>query len=64
MLFRSLQDSLQAAMANGAQEVRRADWQKQSWLARVASWLAFSLVRLLIGLSGYTQKEPPAHPGE
>ncbi len=59
-----LQDSLQTAMANGAQEVRRADWQKQSWLARVASWLAFSLVRLLIGLSGYTQKEPPAHPGE
>lgn len=51
-----LRDSLQAAMDNGAQEIRREDWRKKPLLARVASWLAFALVRLMIGISGYTQK--------
>lgn len=54
-----LHDSLQAAIAQGAQEVRREDWQKKPWPARVASWLAFMLVRLMIGLSGYAQKKVP-----
>ncbi|MFA7270325.1 MAG: cardiolipin synthase ClsB [Sterolibacterium sp.] len=54
-----LRNSLQAAMDEGAQEVRSEDWQKKPWLARVASWLAFMLVRLMIGLSGSAQKEAP-----
>lgn len=54
-----LHDSLQAAMDKGAIEVRGEDWQKKPLLARSASWLAFMLVRLMIGLSGYTQKEAP-----
>jgi cardiolipin synthase len=52
-----LRDSLEAAMDQGAQEVRSEDLQKKSLLARGASWLAFTLVRLMIGLSGYTQKQ-------
>ncbi|MDD5176913.1 MAG: cardiolipin synthase ClsB [Sterolibacterium sp.] len=51
-----LRDSLQMAMDKGAQEIRREDWQEKPLLAKVTSWLAFMLVRLMIGLSGYTPK--------
>jgi len=52
-----LRASLKAAMEQGAQEVRNEDFRKKPLLARSASWLAFMLVRLLIGLAGYTRKE-------
>jgi cardiolipin synthase len=52
-----LRASLQVAMDQGAKEVRSEDWQNKPLLARSASWLAFTLVRLMIGLSGYAQKE-------
>lgn len=51
--------SIQRAMASGAREIRREDWTKQSLPARVASWLAYTLVRLMVGLADYAQKGEP-----
>jgi cardiolipin synthase len=45
--------SLRTAMEFGAAEVRREDWGKKPRLARAANWLAYTMVRLMIGLSGY-----------
>lgn len=45
--------SLREAMELGAAEVRREDWGKKPLLARAANWLAYTMVRLMIGLSGY-----------
>ena len=58
-----LRASLQVAMDQGAQEVRSEDWQKKPLVARSASWLAFTLVRLMIGLSGYAQKDAVLYRG-
>ena len=48
-----LRASLEAAMQAGARELRREDWQRKPWLSRLASWLAYGLVRLMIGVAGY-----------
>ncbi|MEK7737762.1 MAG: cardiolipin synthase ClsB [Pseudomonadota bacterium] len=45
--------SLRLAMQEGAWEVKRDDWGKKSLPARIVNWLAYSLVRLMIGLAGY-----------
>ncbi len=45
--------SLRLAMREGAGEVRREDWKNKPWPARMAHWLAYTLVRLMIGLAGY-----------
>ena len=44
--------SLHRAILLGAAEVRREDWGKKWLLVRVANWLAYTTVRLMIGLSG------------
>ncbi len=49
----TLRDSLERAMTNDAREVRLEDLKKRSLLARGASWLAYSVVRALIGIAGY-----------
>jgi cardiolipin synthase A/B len=51
-----LRGSLQYAMRNGARELRTEDWRRRSWLRRTANWVAYGLVRLLIGLAGYAGK--------
>jgi cardiolipin synthase len=51
-----LRASLDAAIVGGARELRREDWQRKSWLHRLASWLAYGLVRLMIGFAGYGGK--------
>ena len=48
-----LRRRLDLAMAEGATELRAADWHRRPLLARAASWLAYSLVRLAIGMAGY-----------
>lgn len=48
-----LLQSLRQAMQQGAVEVVGAAWKEKFWLRRFANWLAYSLVRLMIGLSGY-----------
>jgi cardiolipin synthase len=48
-----LRSSLQQAMDSGATEVKREQWKKKSLLKRCVNWLAYGLVRLMIGLAGY-----------
>ncbi|MDP2811859.1 MAG: cardiolipin synthase ClsB [Rhodocyclaceae bacterium] len=48
-----LLDSLASAMAGDAREVRAEDLKRRSLPVRAASWLAYSAVRLMIGISGY-----------
>jgi len=48
--------SLRLAMQQGAVEVRREDWKKKFWPVRMAHWLAYALVRLMVGLAGYARE--------
>ena len=51
-----LRASLEAAMVAGAQELKREAWRREPWHARLARWLAYSMVRLMIGIAGYGGK--------
>jgi cardiolipin synthase len=51
-----LRASLERAMAAGAHALRRQDW-KLPMPERAASWSAYALVRVLMGLFGYAGKE-------
>ncbi|TRZ97489.1 MAG: cardiolipin synthase ClsB [Rhodocyclaceae bacterium] len=53
--------SMRRALEGGAREVRSEDWKKHSLPARIASWLAYTMVRLMVGLAGYAQKGDPRH---
>ncbi len=53
---RRLRASLQDAMDRGAVEIGTDDLQRRPWLARFASWLAYGMVRVLIGVSRYGGK--------
>jgi cardiolipin synthase len=48
-----LRASLEQAMSQGAANLSMDDWKRKPWLHRVTSWLAYGLVRLMIGLAGY-----------
>ena len=49
----SLRESLLAAIANGARELQPADYLRGASPARAARWLAYGLVRTLVGIAGY-----------
>ena len=49
--------SLEAAMKDAAREIRPEDHRHRSWLARLASAAAYSLVRILIGVTRYGGKQ-------
>jgi cardiolipin synthase len=51
-----LRASLQAAMADGAQELKKEDWKRKPWFLRGVNWLAYAIVRLMIGIAGYGGK--------
>ena len=51
-----LLDNLRQTMQAGAEEIRKDAWKKKALPRRIASWLSYSLVRLMIGLSGYGGK--------
>lgn len=51
-----LRASLDAAIENGAHELRREDWERQSWLRRLVNWLAYGVVRLMVGVAGFGDK--------
>jgi cardiolipin synthase len=51
-----LRASLQRAIDSGAVEVRREQWRGKFVLVRGIHWLAYGLVRLMIGLAGYAGK--------
>ncbi|HUW37122.1 MAG TPA: cardiolipin synthase ClsB [Rhodocyclaceae bacterium] len=48
----SLLASLRRATLLGAAEVRREDWGRKSLVIRMVNWLAYTAVRLMIGISG------------
>ena len=50
---RRLQGSLKRAKASGAVEMDREHWDRRPLLVRALHWLAYGLVRALIGLAGY-----------
>jgi len=52
-----LRASLEAAMEGAAREIRPEDHRQRSWLARLASAAAYSLVRILIGVTRYGGKQ-------
>ena len=49
----TLRKSLLDAIANDATEVRADDWRRSSLPARVFRWIAYGLVRALVGVAGY-----------
>lgn len=50
-----LRSSLELALQRGAHQIHRRAWRRIPWYARFASWLAYGLVRLLMGIGGYNQ---------
>ena len=50
-----LRDSLERAMARGATELKTADWRRTPIFTRVTSWLAYGLVRLMMGVTGFSR---------
>ncbi len=48
-----LRGSLQRALASGGREVVLHDLKRRSPAARAVRWLAYSLVRLLLGITRY-----------
>ncbi len=48
-----LRESLQEAMNDGANPISPDQWKHQSLYARAKMWVAYSVARLLTGLSGY-----------
>ena len=52
-----LRASLEVAIEGAAREIRYEDHRRRSWLARLASALAYTVVRLLIGVTGYGGKQ-------
>jgi len=53
---RGLLDSLQHAIAHGARRIDRHEWRRGSRFSRLTAWLAYGLVRGLIGLAGFAQR--------
>lgn len=53
---KALRASLESAMRDGARELRPEDWQRKSLLRRLMNWVAYGMVRLMIGIAGYGGK--------
>ena len=51
---KELRDELQLSIETGAKRVFAEDWQRGYFLRRLLSWLIYGLVRLMIGVSGYS----------
>ena len=51
-----LRTSLESAMGGGARLLRPEEWQRKSLLHRLLNWMAYGMVRLMIGIAGYGGK--------
>lgn len=49
----TLAASLAHAIADGGREVRQDEWRQAAWPVRFGRWLAYGLVRLIMGVAGY-----------
>ncbi len=54
---RELRESLRAAALHGGRELRHRQWKDRPLHERVLRWLAYGLVRLMIGLAGEKARE-------
>jgi cardiolipin synthase len=54
---KELRASLEAAIEGAAREIRTDEHRRRSWLTRLADAAAYSLVRLLIGVTRYGSKQ-------
>jgi len=52
-----LRDSLLAAMAEGAVEVRRESWAAQPLAVRALTWTSYGLARFLTGVFAYNRAQ-------
>jgi cardiolipin synthase len=52
-----LRASLELAITGAAREIRGEDIRRRSWLARLAAAAAYSLVRILVGVTRYAGKQ-------
>lgn len=52
----TLAAGLESAVRDGARELLPEDWKRQPALRRLTSWMAYGLVRLLIGIAGYSDR--------
>lgn len=44
---------LEQAIREGAAQLDPADWQRRAWPVRVLTWLAYEMVRVMLGLAGF-----------
>lgn len=51
-----LRSSLLAAIAHGARELPLEEQSRLPWYARLTRWLAYGLVRAMVGIAGYGQR--------
>lgn len=54
-----LEESLQEAMSLGARELFPEDIDRQAWHSRFLRWLAYGLVRAMVGIAGYGHRHWP-----
>lgn len=52
----ALATGIESAVRDGARELLPEEWKRQSALRRLTSWLAYGVVRLLIGIAGYSHR--------
>lgn len=52
-----LRAALEAGLAEGAVPIIQETWARKPWTARVASWIAFQISRILMGLTGYARAD-------
>ena len=52
-----LRAALEAGLAEGAVPIVQETWARKPWTARVASWIAFQISRILMGLTGYARAD-------
>jgi len=50
-----LRTSLESALQRGAHQIHYRAWQRIPWHTRFVSWVAYGLVRILMGIGGYTR---------
>ena len=59
-LLKQLKLSLVQAIKMGARQIEETRWKTKPIGLRLASWLSYGLVRLMIGIAGYAPRKPHA----
>lgn len=54
-LAQQLQARLEHAIKHGAAELCEADWQRRGWPRRLVSWVAYGLLRWMVGMAGFSR---------